>query len=243
MTAHPKLARVLRRTRHLFLDFDGPICTIFAGYTAPTVAADLRRQLAVIGAPISETLARTDDPLEVLRRTDALGRDEWTRQVADALRDAELRAADTAEPTPGSRHALAVAIGTGRRVSVVSNNSVAAVLAYLERHQLLGLFTVVVGRYDGMAPSLLKPNPHLVQRALIEAGDDAASAVLIGDSTSDIEAARSLSVASIGFRTDPVELAALIAAGADATVSTLEELASALQEQPYLDGGGTGSLD
>ena len=37
------LDTILARTRHLLLDFDGPICSIFAGLPAATVADRLRK--------------------------------------------------------------------------------------------------------------------------------------------------------------------------------------------------------
>jgi hypothetical protein len=37
------LAAIITRTRYLLLDFDGPVCSIFAGLPAPTVAEELRK--------------------------------------------------------------------------------------------------------------------------------------------------------------------------------------------------------
>ena len=41
---HPgDLGAIVARTRYLLLDFDGPVCSIFAGLPAPEVADELRK--------------------------------------------------------------------------------------------------------------------------------------------------------------------------------------------------------
>lgn len=46
------------------------------------------------------------------------------------LTEAELRAAESAEPTPGAGEFLAACRDTGREVAVVSNNSAPAIARY-----------------------------------------------------------------------------------------------------------------
>ena len=45
------LDAILARTRYLLIDFDGPICSIFAGLPAPQVADQLRKFFAGQPAP------------------------------------------------------------------------------------------------------------------------------------------------------------------------------------------------
>nr|WP_244844204.1 HAD family hydrolase [Actinocatenispora sera] len=71
---------------------------------------------------------------------------------------AETEAARTAEPTPGCRDMLDAAQRTGRPVVIVSNNSAAAVCAYLDKHHLTDYIAEVIGRPHA-APELMKPNP------------------------------------------------------------------------------------
>jgi hypothetical protein len=57
------------RSRHILLDFDGPVCSIFAGTSAPLIAAQLRRKLQAAGItlpPEAEAEAE-NDPLKVFR--------------------------------------------------------------------------------------------------------------------------------------------------------------------------------
>ena len=58
------LDTIVSRTRHLLLDFDGPICSIFAGLPAATIADRLRK---IFGdhASMPDDVARTADPFEV----------------------------------------------------------------------------------------------------------------------------------------------------------------------------------
>src|SRR6266498_897739 len=94
------LARILAKTGPILFDFDGPVCSIFAGYPARAVAAELRSLLTDLGVELSESIRAEQDPLEVLRWTGTLGRPDLTRAVEDKLRQAEVRATTTAAPTP-----------------------------------------------------------------------------------------------------------------------------------------------
>jgi phosphoglycolate phosphatase-like HAD superfamily hydrolase len=225
-----QLHQVLAGTRNLLLDFDGPVCSIFSGYPAPNIATELRNLITAEGIELPAAVHDQDDPLEVLRITADLDGESLTRRVADALRDAEVTAADSAEPTSHIEDVLVAAGNTGRRVAIVSNNSKAAVEAYLSRHGLLSMFARIVARYDGMDPHYLKPNRHLVMLALI--GMDAApwSTTLVGDSVTDIKAARSAGIRSIGYANKPGKRAALADAGADAVIGSMSDLASGMRE-------------
>ena len=54
-------------TGPLLLDFDGPVCSIFAGYPAPRVAAGLVALLHVEGIAMPPEIRGEGDPLAVLR--------------------------------------------------------------------------------------------------------------------------------------------------------------------------------
>lgn len=228
MTGPSPLRQMLRRVRLIMLDFDGPICRIFAGYTAPRIADELRHLVATQGLPLTNELLITDDPLQVLRVVDSAGAPALTAQVATALRDAEIRATETAEPTPGLADVLDVAEATGRTLAVVSNNSREAVATYLDRHGISSRFAGLVARQLDESPGLMKPHPHLLRRALAEAQVGPRQAVIVGDSITDVLAAKAASVASIGFRPDSSDVTDLIHAGVDATVNSLGDLAHAL---------------
>lgn len=144
--------------------------------------------------------------------------------VENACTAAEIDSARTCTPTPGAHELLAVLHAAGTPVVIVSNNAAEPIHVYLERHSLAAYVRDVVGR-PHLRPDLMKPEPHTVQRALTIAGADPRSAVLIGDSVSDIEVARAAGVRSIGYAKTPQRGVELREAGADAVVERMTSLA------------------
>jgi HAD superfamily hydrolase (TIGR01509 family) len=225
-TPSVELGSIIGRTRDLLLDFDGPICSVFAGLPAPSVAAQLRERLGSNGTPLPDAVAGEDDPIEVLRFTSGLDLDAALR-VEAALRDAEQAATATATPTPDAREVILACQHTGRRVAVISNNSQAAVETYLRAHHLAEQVDVIVGRTNP-DPRLLKPHPHLVLRALGALKGDPARSSFVGDSTSDVQSAKATGIHSVGYANKPGKTERLYHAGADAIVTTMAELRDAL---------------
>jgi phosphoglycolate phosphatase-like HAD superfamily hydrolase len=211
---------LLRRTRAVLFDFDGPICSVFSGQPAPTVARELREQLAEWGAEVPPD----DDPLEVLKSAERYG-EKVTRAADDFLTAAETGAVRFASPTPGGAESVRACAAAGLRAAVVSNNSAAAVVEYLGIHDLADVVDAVVGREYGK-PDLMKPHPKPIWEALkkLHIGPDVA--LLIGDSTTDVHAARAASITCIGYANKPGK--AELLAGADATLSDMADLARCL---------------
>ncbi|SIQ25886.1 hypothetical protein SAMN05444858_101669, partial [Micromonospora avicenniae] len=153
-----ELGRLLTEVDAVLLDFDGPVCSIFTGYPAPQVAAELVDVLRRRRVNVPPDLPSEPDPPEVLRCTGALGDQGVTRAVEDAPCAAERQVAERAQPTPYGREVIVAARQAGPPVAVVSNNSAGAVAAYLEAHRLAGYVSPVVGRpYDD--PDRMKPRP------------------------------------------------------------------------------------
>jgi phosphoglycolate phosphatase len=223
------LADLLGRTRCLLVDFDGPICAVFAGFPAPAVADELRAVIAAWLGEVPAHLAGLPNPLRTLRLVADLGDPKLTRAVTDACRDAEVTAIATAAPTPGADDVLRAAHDAGRSVAVVSNNSTNAVERYLHDHDLTRYIDGIAARDDDMDPRLLKPHPLLVETGLTTINADPRSAVLVGDSVSDIDASRAARVATIGYTNKPGKRERLANAGADVIIDTMTELADAIR--------------
>ncbi|MEV6368740.1 HAD family phosphatase [Micromonospora musae] len=221
------LGRLLGEVDALLLDFDGPVCSIFAGYPAPRIAAELVDVLRRRSVDVPPELDSETDPLEVLRRMGAAGDQGVTRTVEDALCAAELRAIETAEPTLYGREVIVAARQAGLRVAVVSNNSAGAVSAYLSAHRLAGYVSPVVGRAYA-EPARMKPNPEPILRAANCLGQAPSRCILVGDSLSDIEGARAAGVRVIGYANRAPKLAAFRAAEADVVITSMGDLASVL---------------
>ncbi|SBT52869.1 HAD family hydrolase [Micromonospora narathiwatensis] len=221
------LGQLLGQVGAVLLDFDGPVCSVFAGYPAPQVAAELVGVLRRHGVDVPTDLASEADPLEVLRRTGAAGDHGITRAVEDALCVAERRAVETAEPTPYGREVIVAARQAGVPVAAVSNNSAGAVSAYLVAHRLAGHVSPVVGRAYA-EPDRMKPNPAPILKAVRDLGVTPGRCVLVGDSLSDIEGARAAGVAVIGYANRPAKVDAFRLAGATAVVTSMGEIAGVL---------------
>jgi hypothetical protein len=58
------VAQVLAGDGPILLDFDGPVCRVFAGYPAARIAAELRSRLTGEGITVPAAVAREDDPLK-----------------------------------------------------------------------------------------------------------------------------------------------------------------------------------
>jgi len=215
--ASTDLSALLHQTRYLLLDFDGPICAIFATRPAHEVARELVSALRADGIPVPDRLEASTDPFVVLRFAGALH--ETAAQRVDArLQVAELEAALTAKPTPHAAETISSWRDAGRLVAAVSNNSQAAVTAYLTKHDLS--VDLVVGR-TSPDPGRLKPNPHLVSRAIDMLGAAAEESIFVGDSVSDIAAGRDAGIATIGYANKPGKYSSLTEAGADVVIDSM----------------------
>ena len=121
------LRRIFANTEALLLDFDGPICQVFAGIPAPVVADQLRDVLVQAGyTELPDDVRTAADPFDVLFYAAKLGQDE-AQHVEAAFRAHEVEAVQSARQTPSSTELVRTWKATGRKLAVVSNNSVAAV--------------------------------------------------------------------------------------------------------------------
>jgi len=220
------LDTVVSRTRHLLLDFDGPICSIFAGLPAATIADRLRKLLGD-HASIPEDIARTADPFEVFAYAATLSEDLAARVEAE-MTGQELSAVPTAAPTPYVHEVVTACQNSGRSVTVVSNNSARTVHAYLTRHGLNDRIGLVIARTSAN-PALLKPSPHLITQAVDALNAESGECTLVGDSVTDIQAAHLARVQSIGYANEPGKHERFTAAGAGAVIYSLTDLALRLR--------------
>jgi hypothetical protein len=95
-----RLGEIITATRHLFLDFDGPICSIFAGLKPQTIADRLRDLIISHGITLRADIEATSDPFDVFIHAASVSPDLGA-EVEVAMTDLEVAAVPTAEPTPG----------------------------------------------------------------------------------------------------------------------------------------------
>jgi phosphoglycolate phosphatase len=198
---------------------------VFDGYPAQRITGELRELAGAIPHDLDEALREAAGPHELLLA--AADDQQLAARLEQALQVAELEAVESALPTPGAAESLAACQSSGKLVAIVSNNYAEAVVRYLSRTGLSDRVAHVEGR-DPSDPTLMKPNPHLIENASKALGVRAAVCVFIGDQTSDIEAGRAAGARTIGYANKPGKADALALTGADVVVQTMTEVATAL---------------
>ncbi|MBU7598233.1 HAD hydrolase-like protein [Streptomyces sp. P38-E01] len=234
------MRELLDSTDCVLFDFDGPVCRLFVRHRAADVAARLRALPALRTA--AHPLTEPDDPYAVLRA--GIGRADGGRghgspndpddgavpadlaELLAALTAEEVRAAESAWPTPYADRLLQTLHATRRRPAIVTDTSGEAVARYLDSRGLAHLFA---GRIHGRggSPRALKPEPEAVHRALASTGTAADRALLIGTCAREKETADAAGVRFVGYAPSEEGTAALRAAGAEHVVGSLLELVDA----------------
>jgi beta-phosphoglucomutase-like phosphatase (HAD superfamily) len=218
--------RILATTEALFLDFDGPVCSVFAGFPAPVVADQLRDILIEGGHDIPDDVRDSTDPFGVLFYAVKLGPEE-ARYVEAAFRAHEVEAVQSAEPTPQAHALIKAWRASGRPLAIVSNNSVAAVETYLDMHELRQVVDLISARANADL-SLLKPSPYLVTSAANVFKIAPSFCAFVGDSVTDIDAAKLAKVRSIAYVNKPGKLEQFKKKNPEAIVHALLPLVSAV---------------
>lgn len=174
--------------------------------------------LSVVGLSLDLAMAR------LLGRTDAT---VPALSAAYKASFAELRHSEThQEPLyPGAREALArLAARDDVVLGLATGKSMRGVRAILDLHDLHGRFVTIQTADDH--PS--KPHPSMVLQALAETGVAPDRAVMLGDTTFDIDMGRAAGIVAIGVAWGYHDDAALIAAGADCVLDDYRDLMPAL---------------
>ncbi|MFI5978099.1 HAD family hydrolase [Streptomyces sp. NPDC051452] len=221
-----KLRKLTTPAQVVLWDFDGPICRLFAGHKAERVAADLVEWLELRGLRglLTESERETLDPQVVLR---AVGRrhpgSDLVTELEERLTREELRAAASALPTAYADPLIRTWTAVGARLAVTTDNSPRVARSYLETRGLAECFSPhLYGRTRQL--DHLKPHPHCLHRALKAMGTAPAAALMIGDSVSDLAAAREAAVPFLGYARDEGKEKQLRTAGAEHVIRSLEPL-------------------
>ncbi|MEU1006928.1 SAV_2336 N-terminal domain-related protein [Streptomyces sp. NPDC005890] len=231
-----RLSALLADAETVLIGFDGPLARLFPAQTAReavldllSVVADHRdpqdalagRPLPVAGTPGREAFTH---PLDLLR---AFAHDRLGPLLRARLDELELRAVPDAPTTHRSLALVRALHRSGRRVSVVTDVSTAALHRYLEPYRLP--LAGVHGRRDDL--SLLTPHPDCLLRALRARGTPSRSAVLISSSVAELTAAQQLGLRFIGYAPGAAGRRSLREGGSEVTVSSLEPLVEAARSR------------
>lgn len=220
------LRALVQTSKAILLDFDGPVCRLFTAVPAPGVAQRIRSFLHERSVSVPEPMAGEGDPLVLLRWTGGAA-PHLLAEVERIQTDAEVEAARQAAPTSGAADVIRSSVALGRSVVIVTNNSAEAVKVYLDRHALAASITGISARVRGR-PDLMKPDTHLVFKGAAVAGQPASACVLIGDSPTDMQAAKKAGARCIGYAKREARISELSDAGADSVVQGMEPIADIL---------------
>lgn len=214
-------------TRLAVFDVDGTLVDSQHNIVASMVRACERNGLA---APAPETIRRIIG-LSLLEAVTTLLPDtapELVLRVVEEYKKGfqELRArADHFEPLfPGVMEALDTLEAGGWTLAVATGKSRRGLLMMIERHGLTGRFVSLQTADDNPG----KPHPAMLRRAIDEAGARPAEAVMIGDTSYDMQMGRSAGVRAIGVAWGYHAPAELLAAGADLVVENYPHLVGLL---------------
>lgn len=197
-----ELRDIFESAEALLLDFDGPVCSVFSGFPAPMVADQLRAVMTDDGhTRLPLEVAESTDPFDILKFAATLSSKD-AGYIEAALSAHESEAVRTARPTPGAHDLMRAWHSSGKKLAVVSNNSALAVQSYLDLHSLSQYVDSNCSR-NFTDPTLLKPSPFLLEQASSKIGIRPSRCVMLGDSISDIQAARAFGTLSIGYANRP----------------------------------------
>lgn len=199
----------------LIFDFDGPLCDVFSGLSAPTVA---RRLEELAGQKFD-----TEDPLVVAQRCRLTASSAVADLVEDALIAHEVHAIETAHANDAGVSMMLAGRSAGYTVAVVSNNSADAVNRFLVLRGLQGVVQAVVGR-QYRRPDLMKPNPWPLRHALNVLHVAPTAAILVGDSVTDVEANHAAGMRCIALANKPGKRDAFVQTSADYVIDNMADM-------------------
>ncbi len=183
----------------ILFDLDGTLID-----TAPDLGAALNRVLAERELPpVSTELVRNSigrGARVLIERGMVIGGQTPGSAELDALvvRFLEHYRRDIAvhsKPYPGAMNAVTRLKEAGAKVAICTNKMEAMSLALLEELNILEEFEVVAG---ADTHPVRKPDPGHLTLTIEKLGCDPARAIMVGDSITDVEAARSASIPVVG---------------------------------------------
>ncbi len=188
-----------RWPRAVLFDLDGTLVD-----TVPDLAACVDRTLAELGVPArGEAAVRTwvGNGVERLIDRALAGRMEGgaepglrARALARFLELYERHACERSRPYPGAAEALARLHRQGIRLACVTNKPQRPAEALLAHFGLDAFLERVVG---GGRLAHVKPHPEPLLHALAELAVEPGAAVMVGDSSNDVAAARAAGIAVV----------------------------------------------
>jgi phosphoglycolate phosphatase len=219
--------------RLVVFDMDGTLIDSAAMIVAAMDAAwcaeglappDRARTLSIVGLSLPVAMAQLAPALPEARR------DRLVAAYKAAF--GALRATELAPLYPGARAALeALAARPGTLLGIATGKSRRGLDHVLQAHGLADFFATMQVADDH--PS--KPDPSMLQAARAQTG--ATRAVMVGDTTFDIDMARAAGMPAVGVAWGYHPPEALVASGAAVVIAAFDALLPALERIDERTGG------
>jgi phosphoglycolate phosphatase len=185
-----------------------------------TPAPDDEAIRRIIGLSLPEVFRQLSPDLDVTEN------ERLVRLYKESFIDLRARSGGEAQAPlyPGARDALDRLAGTGVLLSVATGKARRGLDHAIEAHRLHGLFSFTQTADDARS----KPHPEMVLRCVDLHGVSAAEAVMIGDTSFDMQMARSAGTRALGvsWGYHPDEM--LHEGGAEQVVDHFDDLEAAL---------------
>lgn len=200
-------AQLIAESKGLLLDFDGPVCDVYAGSDPARIAQEV--------AAVFDLDIETDDPLDLIKY--AVKADGPVDQIHRKLAETEIEAVATATETPGIRNLVRDYQGP---VAIVSNNAGEAIETWLVASGLHDHVEAVIGR----DPRHMKPDPRTLRLSAKAINRQLGQCAFIGDSLTDAQAAHESGVPIIALANRPRKRQLFADAGCTLIVDSVHEL-------------------
>lgn len=219
--------------KSVIFDLDGTLAYFNIDYMA--ARAEIVRFLRMHGVPKSLLSLRTG-VFETLKRIEmhmkGRGKEEkefekLQKEVILIIERYESEAARKTSLLPNVLEMLKALRNMELRMAIFTTNGEKSTSHMLTRFQIASFFEAVVTRES---VSALKPNPAHLEAALKALNAKSAEAMVVGDSTRDMECARELNVIAVGLTTGISSSEALIGAGADYLASSAADIPVLVQQ-------------
>jgi HAD superfamily hydrolase (TIGR01509 family) len=214
----------------VIFDLDGTLATFNLNYK--NLRADARSLLLHAGVPASVILTN-ESIFEMLKKTEVFFKK--TPEVFEKNKNAALAIAEKYElEAAANTNLLSGAVETLRnlkekkiKMGLCTISSGKSANFILQRFKIADYFDAVVPRE---CVRYVKPHPEQIELALKALGVKASAALFVGDSTSDMQAAKDAGAIAVGFPDNFSTPKDLIEAGADHIVTSLTDLPLLIKE-------------
>ncbi len=210
----------------VIFDLDGTIATFNLDYK--TVRAEIRGYLMKMGVPAS-VISVKENIFDMLKKTELLmgnagktaAMEEIRREALNIAEKYELEAAERTSLIPGAVDTLKALRKMGLKIALCTINSENSTEHILKRFKLTQYFDAVIPRNQ---VANFKPNPEHCNAALKVLGVSGAETAVVGDSTTDVQAAEERKATAVGLPTGVSTQKQLVDQGANYIITSITDL-------------------